>query len=74
MRGELSLVTSDLKGNTRTQHFEAPDLQRAILENLAQAVQSRCDFVVTDAETINGTAMLEAIPQSVESGKQVDIA
>jgi predicted dehydrogenase len=74
MRGELSLVTSDLKGNTKTQDFEAADLERAILENFAQAVQTKGEFVITDAEAINGTAVLEAIPQSAQSGGPVEIA
>jgi predicted dehydrogenase len=71
MRGERTLSISDLKGNVETKDFDATSLERAILENFAQAAQSKGSFVVTGAQAINGIATLEAIGKSANSGKLV---
>jgi predicted dehydrogenase len=71
MRGERSLIISDLKGKVETKDFEATSLERLILENFAQAAESKGGFVVTGAQAINGIATLEAIGKSASSGKPV---
>jgi predicted dehydrogenase len=73
MRGEWSLSVSDLKGKVETKEFDAKSLERAILENFAQAAQSKASFVVTGAQAINGIAALEAIDKSADSGKPISI-
>ena len=73
MRGERSLVISDLKGKVETKDFDATSLERAILENFAQAAKSKGAFVVTGPQAINGIATLEAIGKSASSGKPVAV-
>jgi predicted dehydrogenase len=71
MRGERSLSISDLKGNVETKEFDATSLERAILENFAQAAKSQAPFVVTGTQAINGIATLEAIDKSADAGAPV---
>lgn len=71
MRGERSLSISDLKGDTETKEFDTTNLERAILENFAQAAQSKGSFVVTGAQAVNGIATLEAIGKSANTGEPI---
>ena len=56
------------------EHFTEADIERAELEAFATAVKGRTPYPIPVSEAIHGTAVLEAIVRSAETGKKVPVS
>ena len=73
--GESTLVTRTLDGVPQTREYPAGfDSLRAALEGFADAVAGRASYPVSLDDAVNGSAVLEAIVPSAQSGQPVRIA
>jgi predicted dehydrogenase len=72
-RGDTELTMRGLQGNPEKATLPAVDKERAELEAFADAVEEKKNFLVPDAEAVNGAAVLEAIVASAAKGKPINI-
>ena len=56
------------------EHFTEADIERAELEAFATAVEGTNPYPIPVSEAIHGTAVLEAIVRSAETGKKVTVS
>ena len=73
MRGESDLVFQPVKGEREQPQLPVIDKERVELEAFADHVAGVKPFPVSDAEAINGIAVLEAMIRSTETGQPVAI-
>lgn len=73
MRGQQTLVFSDLDGKETVREYEAVDIERAELEAFAAAVNGGAAFPVLPDDAVHTTAVLEAVTRSAETGHRVVI-
>lgn len=73
MRGHDTLIVAKNNAGERTLSFDPVDIERAELEEFANAVQSRKPFPVPRADVANNIGFLEAIGHSVHSGRPAAI-
>lgn len=57
--------------NEISERFERPDIERAELEAFADAATGGAPYILPVADAINGTALLEALVRSAETGTPV---
>jgi predicted dehydrogenase len=72
-RGDTELVMRGLEGQPERATLPAVDKEKAELEEFADAVEGKQNFVVSPEEAINGVAVLEAIEVSAKRGKAIAI-
>jgi len=73
MRGQQTLVFSDLDGKETVREYEAVDIERAELEAFAAAVNGGAAFPVLPDDAVHTTAVLEAVTRSAETGQRVAV-
>ena len=72
--GPASLSLCRAGGMPEDRQFEWTDTVRANLEAFADAVAGRAPYPFSDAEKVANIALLEALCQSAETGRPVDLA
>lgn len=73
MRGENTLVSTDLDDVATTVSFPAVDKEQRALEAFAEAIMGGSPYAVTPQEAIDGIAVLEQIEPSARAGSWVEI-
>lgn len=73
MRGHDTLIVAKNNAGERTLSFDPVDIERMELEEFADAVQSGKPFPVSRADVANNIGLLQAIGESVRSGRPAAI-
>lgn len=74
MLGPYQLSIANLNGEIEKTQFPVTSIERGILEAFANSARAGTKFVVDPQDAVNGIAVLEAIVQSADQGKTVNVS